>query len=73
MGAVIAKNLQLFNLRKVQGWSQIETAAKLGIPVNLYAKIEQGKTPGKAEVWSRIQKLYDLPDSDMWSLIKSSM
>ena len=73
MGAVIAKNIQLFTMRKQRGWSQAEVANKLKIPVNLYAAIEQGKSRGKVDVWLKIQDLYEVPDSDMWKLIKSSI
>lgn len=73
MGAVKATNLQLFTLRKAAGLSQIETAQKLGIPVNLYAAIERGESNGKTAVWDRIQKLFEVPDENMWQLIKGSM
>ena len=73
MGAVIAKNLKLFTLRKAAGLTQIETAQKLGIPVNLYAAVEQGKSNGKTSLWADIQKLFDVPDEDMWELIKGSI
>lgn len=70
MGAVIAKNIKLFNLRKSRGWTQKQAADKLRIPINVYARIEQGVTPGKVDVWSKIQMLYEIPDKDMWNLIK---
>lgn len=73
MGAVKATNLQLFTLRKAAGLSQIETAKKLGIPVNLYAAIERGESNGKTAVWAKIQALFEVPDEDMWQLIKGSM
>lgn len=73
MGAVKATNLQLFTLRKAAGLSQIETAKKLGIPVNLYAAIERGESNGKTAVWAKIQSLFKVPDEDMWQLIKGSM
>lgn len=73
MGAVIAKNLKLFTLRKAAGLSQIDVAKKLGIPTNLYAKIERGETTGKVRVWFRIKELFDVSDEEMWELIKGSM
>lgn len=73
MGALIAKNKKLYILRNEAGLSQIECAYKLGIPTNQYAAIEQGKTRGKVNVWSNIQKLFNVPDADMWDLIKGSM
>jgi transcriptional regulator with XRE-family HTH domain len=73
MGNVIAKNLMLFNLRKMREWDQVDVAAKLGIPVNYYADIEKGKSQSKPSVWVKIQNLYEIPDEDMWKLIKGSM
>lgn len=73
MGNLIAKNLQLFVLRKERNWNQADVAEKLGIPTNLYADIEKGKTASKPKTWAKIQELYNIPDSDMWGLIKGSM
>jgi transcriptional regulator with XRE-family HTH domain len=73
MGAVKATNLKLFTLRKAAGLSQIETAQKLEIPVNLYAAIERGESNGKTAVWDKIQKLFNVPDEEMWQLIRGSM
>ncbi len=73
MSSVIAKNLDLFNLRKVRGWDQTDVAMKLGIPLLTYARIEQGKSRGKTDVWLAIQKLYDIPDSKMWQIVKKSI
>ena len=73
MGSVIAKNLELFNLRKVRNLDQVDVAEKLGIPLLTYARIEQGKSRGKTDIWLKIQKLYGIPDEDMWKIIKKSI
>lgn len=73
MGMVIAKNLKLFALRRSKGLTQIEASKKLGIPINVYARIEQGKSSGKIENWTRIQKFYGVSDEDMWKLIKGKL
>lgn len=73
MGNVIAKNLMLFNLRKMRGWDQVDVAKKLDIPLNYYADIEKGRTSSKPVIWKKIQDLYEIPDTDMWKLIKGSM
>lgn len=73
MGAIIAKNKKLYSLRKREKLSQIQCADLLGIPTNLYAAIEQGKTRGKVNVWLDIQELFSVPDAEMWDLIKGSM
>lgn len=71
MGSLIAGNLQLFNLRKKRNLTQIQAAEKLGIPIVVYQRIEQGKASGKIENWDRIQKFYKIPDEEMWKVIKN--
>lgn len=73
MSAVIAKNLALFNLRKRKGWSQEEAARRLEIPLISYQKIEQGKSEGKVNFWRRVQRIYELSDEDMWSVVNDSI
>lgn len=72
MGCLIAKNLKLFMLRKERGWDQITAANAIGVHVNAYAKIEQGKSRGKVDVWNKIQQVYNIPDEEMWQIIKGS-
>lgn len=71
MGSLIAGNLQLFNLRKKRNLTQIQAAEKLGIPIVVYQRMEQGKASGKIENWDRIQKFYKIPDEEMWKVIKN--
>jgi len=71
MGSLIAGNLQLFNLRKKRNLTQIQAAEKLGIPIVVYQRMEQGKTSGKVENWDRIQNFYEIPDEEMWKVIKN--
>ncbi|GEM_PF-7072950 len=73
MGVLIAKNLRLFNLRKEKGWTQKEAAKEYGIPINVYQRIEQGKFSGKIENWEKIQEVYDIPDEEMWKVIKGKV
>lgn len=73
MGMVVAKNLMLFNLRKVKGWTQIEAARELGIPISVYQRIEEGKLSGKIENWEKVQNVYEIPDEEMWKVIKGKV
>ena len=73
MGALIAKNLALFNLRKRRDMDQADVAAKIGISLLSYQKIERGQRTGKIATWLKIQKLYDIPDEKMWKIIKQSI
>lgn len=71
MGSLIAKNLRLFNLRHERNLTQIEAAEKLGIPIVVYQRIEQGKAEGKVSNWDRIQEFYEIPDEEMWKVVKN--
>lgn len=71
MGSLIAGNLRLFNLRKKKNMTQIQAAKKLGIPINVYQRIEQGKNKGKIDAWDRIQEFYKIPDEEMWKVVKN--
>lgn len=70
MGMVIAKNLKLFALRKRRNWTQLEAAKMIGLPINVYARIERGEVSGKVENWTKIQEVYGIPDEEMWSVVK---
>ena len=66
------KNLLLYARRASKGLSQVEAAKQLGIPINVYTRIEHGETSGKVETWCKIQELYEVPDEEMWTIIKES-
>ena len=70
MKEITEKNERLLNLRKVQGWTQKQAALKLEIPIAVYQRIEEGKKSGKIENWDRVQKLYNIPDEEMWKVVK---
>lgn len=71
MGSLIAGNLRLFNLRKQKNLTQIQAAEQLGIPINVYQRIEQGKNKGKIDAWDKIQDFYEIPDEEMWKVVKN--
>lgn len=73
MSVVIAKNKKLYMLRINRRWTQEDAAQRLGIPLATYQLIEQGKQAGKASAWAKIQKVYNIPDADMWEIIKESL
>lgn len=66
------KNLKLYARRAAKGLSQVEAAKKLDMPINVYTRIEHGETSGKIENWCKIQELYEVPDEEMWDLIKEN-
>lgn len=71
MGSLIAGNLRLFNLRKKKNLTQVQAAQQAGIPINVYQRIEEGKNKGKIDTWDRIQEFYEVPDEEMWKVVKN--
>lgn len=55
-------------LRVKRGWTQREVADKIGITAPNYNYIETGKRFGRASTWSKIKELYNLEDSEMYSI-----
>lgn len=72
-GSVVAKNRSLYKLRVDRRWSQMTVAATAKIPISTYQLIEQGKNEGKPSTWLKLQKLYGIPDEEMWKIIKQSI
>lgn len=55
-------------LRVKQGWTQRDVAEKIGITAPNYNLIETGKRFGRASTWNKIKELYNLKDSEMYSI-----
>lgn len=60
--------LEVFRVR--QKMSKTEFADKLGVSRSNYSLIEMGKRNGTFEFWSKLQETFNVPDSEMWTLIK---
>lgn len=54
--------IRLKMARVRRGWTQEETASRLGMVTMTYNYIENGKRDGTDEQWKRIQELYGLSD-----------
>lgn len=50
--------------------TQADVAEEIGISLSAYNSIENGKRVGTFETWKKIQRLFDLGDEEMWSLMK---
>ena len=48
--------------------NQQEMADKIGISKGMYISIENGNRNGSYEVWTNIQKAFNIPDEQMWGL-----
>lgn len=62
-------NLKIFRIK--QHLSQFEISEKLGCSRATYAAIENGARCGRQSFWKELQKTFQLPDSDMWDLMKN--
>lgn len=62
-------NLKVFRVK--QHLSQEEMAEKIGFSRGAYTAIEAGKRDGRQSFWVALQKAFDIPDSEMWSLRKN--
>ena len=61
-------NLKMWRLSKKL--NQAEVAETMGMSRVTYQSIELGKRDGRQSFWERLQKAYDIPDADMWLLMK---
>ena len=49
---------------------QSEMCEKCGVSRRTYGLIEAGKRSGSAAFWSNLQREFDVPDSEMYNLMK---
>ena len=61
-------NLKLF--RVARKMTQQEFADKMGVARSAYSLIETGDRAGKPDFWDRLQKTYEVPDAEMYGLMK---
>ena len=61
--------LKLFRVK--QKLSQEEMAIKIGCGRVSYASIEIGRRNGTNDFWLAFQKAFNVPDEDMWGLMKN--
>ena len=62
------KNLKL--LRVKNDLTQEQMANKVGVCKATYNFIEIGKRQGNTEFWNRLQKVFNIPDEEMFKLMK---
>lgn len=63
------KNLKLFRVGLELTQSEMAEAVG-GITKQGYGSIENGRTHGSPEFWKALQKAFNVPDSDMYNLMK---
>lgn len=57
-------------LRVSKNMSQSEIAKKLGVTITYYAYIERGLRDGSHEFWNKLKETFNIPENEMWSLMK---
>lgn len=62
-------NVPLFKLRASKNMTQCQLAKKIGFTNQTVSRIEKGLCGGKLDFWLAIQKLFEVPDEDMWALM----
>lgn len=61
-------NLKLFRVKR--DLTQEEFADRTGVERGTYAAIENGTRNGTYAFWNQLQTAFDIPDSEMWGLMK---
>lgn len=62
-------NLKVFRVRK--NLSQEKMAERIGCKRVTYSTIENGVRNGRQTFWNKLQKAFDVPESEMWELMKN--
>ena len=60
------KNLKVFRVQN--DLTQAEIADKIGCTRATYSAIECGTREGRKTFWKDLQKAFNVPDAEMWSL-----
>ena len=60
----------LYMFRCARKLTKRDMAIKTGVSRTTYTYIENGKRDGSQAFWSTLQRVFDVPESDMYSLMK---
>lgn len=66
----MAKRMNLVKFRGSQALTQHEFAEKMGVKRQMYSLVELGKRQGSPEFWAKLQKAFELPDAEMYPLMR---
>lgn len=61
---------ELIVFRTRQKLTQDEMAALIGVTRSRYAMIEKGTRNGQQSFWNALQKAFNIPDAEMWTLMR---
>ena len=65
-----AKRDKLYELRCKHKLTQAEIAAEIGVSRLTYSYVEKGERSGNQAFWEAIQRIFNVPDEEMYSLQK---
>lgn len=63
------KNLKMFRVRNELSQEQI--AEKIGCTRSTFSSIEIGKREGRRAFWNSLQSAFNIPDEEMFGLMKN--
>lgn len=66
----VNRSLKIFRAR--YGLTQADMAERMGWSRQYYAKTENGRSAGSITFWIRLQNAFEIPDREMWSLVKGT-
>lgn len=64
---------KLKEIRKAWKLTQTQVAQRMGCTCTAYFLIESGQHGGKLTQWVKLQNALQIPDKDMWELIKEGL
>ena len=62
----------LKDFRLLKRMSQEEIAKEIGYSRQMYGQVENGEREGTQDFWNALQKRFNIPDADMWQLMKKT-
>lgn len=63
-------NTALKMLRAGHDLTQAEFAERVGVTRATYSMIESGQRLGRADFWAAVQRVFKIPDAEMWTLMQ---
>lgn len=63
-------NLKVFRIKR--HLTQADMAALIGVSRVTYSNIERGRNNASEDFWKKLQAEFEIPDSEMYSLMKNA-
>ena len=64
------KRMNLLKFRGAMALTQDVISSRIGVNRQYYAAVERGRINGNPDFWAKLQKAFDIPDSEMYPLQK---